>query len=301
MCLAYLWSRSAVGSLLHFCPNLTCAAGCCLLYGGRFDPATSGGPRHEGFGLHRRFEITMYDIVVVWQDMTYNLSPCLQVILYCIYDVHVRDRLKGWWRILHVRSDTLQYLEIQLVHVCLRAKLGMQCDINYCLLLLVIMIFHCPGSHLDYMVLFDSNLFLFFLGPTACQKRYQAIPLSSKHIKTIGSRKHSVPKRGPSSPQVFLCAMMSTASRPHVACIRLEPIIWTGNREQRQLQFDIVYISDFCITKSCVHAPNTVKRYSELRKTIPMSHRAPWLLLSLACRSCAKQHFGLIRQWSSLH
>ena len=65
--------------------------------------------------------------------------------------------------------------------------------------------------------------------------------------------------------------------------------------------YSIIYISDFCITKSCVHAPNTVKRYSALRKMIPMSHRSPWLLLSLACRSCAKQHFGLIRQWSSLH
>ena len=30
-------------------------------------------------------------------------------------------------------------------------------------------------------------------------------------------------------------------------------------------------------TISYVHAPNTVKRYSELRKTIPMSHRAPQL------------------------
>ena len=37
------------------------------------------------------------------------------------------------------------------------------------------------------------------------------------------------------------------------------------------------------ITISYVYAPNTVKRYSELRKTIPMSHRAPqlyWVLLA---------------------
>ena len=47
--------------------------------------------------------------------------------------------------------------------------------------------------------------------------------------------------------------------------------------EHRQLQFNLVYISDSFITISYVHAPTTVKRYSELRKTIPMSHRAPQL------------------------
>ena len=43
--------------------------------------------------------------------------------------------------------------------------------------------------------------------------------------------------------------------------------------EHRQLQFNFIYISDSFITISYVHAPNTVKRYGELRKTIPMSHR----------------------------
>ena len=47
--------------------------------------------------------------------------------------------------------------------------------------------------------------------------------------------------------------------------------------EHRQLQFNLIYISDSFITISYVHAPNTVKRYSELRKTISMSHRAPQL------------------------
>ena len=48
--------------------------------------------------------------------------------------------------------------------------------------------------------------------------------------------------------------------------------------DHRQLQFNLIYISDsFIITISYVHAPNTVKRYSELRKTISMSHRAPQL------------------------
>ena len=46
--------------------------------------------------------------------------------------------------------------------------------------------------------------------------------------------------------------------------------------------FETKGISDLCITISFVHAPNTVKRYSELRKTMPMSHRAPWLRLSFA-------------------
>ena len=43
----------------------------------------------------------------------------------------------------------------------------------------------------------------------------------------------------------------------------------------------MIYISDSFITISYVHAPNTVKRYSELRKTISMSHRAPQLYWSV--------------------
>ena len=98
MFFAYLSSLAAVGSLL-FCPNLTYSAGCCLLYGGRFDSATSGGPRHEGFGLHRRFEITMYDIVVVSQDTVWHdacRSWCyiyiyyvLRIYIYKIYIIYV--------------------------------------------------------------------------------------------------------------------------------------------------------------------------------------------------------------------
>ncbi len=71
---------------------------------------------------------------------------------------------------------------------------------------------------------------------------------------------------------------MSIASRPHMASIEPEPIR-TGNHEHRQLL--ILSISDL----SYVHAPNTVNRYSELGKTIPMSHRAPSHILSFACRS----------------
>ena len=78
--------------------------------------------------------------------------------------------------------------------------------------------------------------------------------------------------------QVFVCAVMSIASRPHMASIEPEPIR-TGNHEHRQLL--ILSISDL----SYVHAPNTVNRYSELGKTIPMSHRAPSHILSFACRS----------------
>ena len=70
-----------------------------------------------------------------------------------------------WWT---TKSDTLQYLEIQFVH----SKLGMQCDCN--------VIFHCPGSHLDYRVLFDSNFFLVSLGlrhaQSDTQSDTQAIP-----------------------------------------------------------------------------------------------------------------------------
>jgi len=40
----------------------------------------------------------------------------------------------------------------------------------------------------------------------------------------------------------------------------------------------LVYISDLCITVSYVHATDTVKCYRELRKTIPMSQRAPHIL-----------------------
>ena len=50
-----------------------------------------------------------------------------------------------------------------------------------------------------------------------------------------------------------------------------------NGHEHRQLQFNLIYISDSFINISYVHAPNTVKRYSELRKTIPMFHRAPQL------------------------
>ena len=50
-----------------------------------------------------------------------------------------------------------------------------------------------------------------------------------------------------------------------------------NGHEHRQLQFNLIYISDSFITISYVHAPNTVKQYSELRKTILMSHRAPQL------------------------
>ena len=90
------------------------------------------------------------------------------------------------------KGDTLQYLEIQLL-VADDCAQSLECNV----------IFHCPGSHLDYRVLlFDSILFLFFPGPGACQKRYakryptntQAIPLLKQY-----SHGRTSPKRLPSS------------------------------------------------------------------------------------------------------
>ena len=143
------------------------------------------------------------------------------------------------------------------------------------------MIFHCPGSHLDYRVPFDSNFFL-LPGPTACQKRYPKRYSIDTLILKRYSHGSTLSPRG--FPQVFVCAVMSIASHPQVACIEQEPIICTGRHQHRQLQFiNLIYVSDLCISISYVHAPNTVKRYSELRKT--MSHRAPAHILSFACRS----------------
>jgi len=77
---------------------------------------------------------------------------------------------------------------------------------------------------------------------------------------------------------------MSTASRPHVACIRQERIIWTGNHEHRQLQFKILFWSFLtCITISYIHAPSTVKGYCianyEKRYLCPIERpRTYWLL-----------------------
>ena len=53
------------------------------------------------------------------------------------------------------------------------------------------------------------------------------------------------------------------------------------NRSSWTQTISIQYIHDLCVTISYVHAPNTVKRYSELRIAIPKSKRAPftyWVL-----------------------
>ena len=108
------------------------------------------------------------------------------------------------------------------------------------------------------------------------QSDTQAIPLLQRY-----GRGSTLSPKG--FPQVFVCAVISTASRPHVACIPQEPTIWTGNHELRHLQFNLIiyYISDLCIAKTYVHAPNTVKRFANYEKPYlcPIEcPRAYWVL-----------------------
>ena len=60
-----------------------------------------------------------------------------------------------------------------------------------------------------------------------------------------------------------------------------EPVIMnTDNFNLIYIYIIYIYMQfmthDLCITISYVHAPNTVKRYSELRIAIPKSKRAPF-------------------------
>ena len=78
------------------------------------------------------------------------------------------SRKKGWCRNPHLRAlwtskwpQTMQHLEIQFLH--LRANLGMH------------VIFHGPGSHLEFGVLFDSNsCFFFAFGPLYTKRETQS-------------------------------------------------------------------------------------------------------------------------------
>ena len=66
---------------------------------------------------------------------------------------------------------------------------------------------------------------------------------------------------------------------PHMARIEQEPKIWTGIMSTDN--YNLIHISDLCLTISHVHAPNSVKRYNELRYPMPMSYSAPhtyWVL-----------------------
>ena len=120
---------------------------------------------------------------------------------------------------------------MQLVHSCLRAKLG---------------------------------IVPFFSTFSPVPKRYPKRYLSDTLLVHKSSQIHPVPSN-----------QKERKSRPKR---RQKTGIESPNgHEHRQLQFNLIYISDLFITISYVHAPNTVKRYSELRKTIPMSHRAPQL------------------------
>ena len=90
--------------------------------------------------------------------------------------------------------------------VCLRANLGMQCDLS-----LSWQPFRQRGCCL--IPIFS----VLIRGPTACQKRYP--PLLKRY-----SQGSTLLPRG--FPQVFVCCA-------HVACIRQEPTIWTSNHGHR--------------------------------------------------------------------
>ena len=129
---------------------------------------------------------------------------------------------KAIWRT--TKSDTLQYLEIQLVHSCLRAKLG-----------IVPFFPHSRQSQSDTRSDTLAIPFWYINGHKS---------ILSQETKKKGNQGRIESPKG---------------------------------HEHRQLQFNFIYVCDSFITISYVHAPNTVKRYSKLRKTIPMSHRAPQL------------------------
>ena len=97
--------------------------------------------------------------------------------------INPKDLESGWFTMENVfwwatKSDTksniLKYNYSSFtVYVCVQT---LECNV----------LFHCPGSHLDYRVLFDSKVFLFFPGPTACdtkasQSDSQAISLLKRY------------------------------------------------------------------------------------------------------------------------
>ena len=166
------------------------------------------------------------------------------LLLHVAIDKHAhRNRQKdqkGWWRILHVSTllswKWLRTMESDIVNYQKRYLAISWNTISSFMFACKAWnaIFHCPSSHLDNRVLVDSNFFLFF--PYGMPK---AIPLAIPLLTRYRHRSTLSPKR---FPQVFVCAVMSTASRPHVACIRQEPTIWTGNHKHRQLRFSMYNI-----------------------------------------------------------
>ena len=148
-----------------------------------------------------------------------------------------------WWT---TKSDTLQYLEIQLVHLCLRWSWNCsffpwsrqsQSDTR---------------SDTLWIPFWDMNAHKSILSHMACLVQCSSCGCVRKDLVT--SATHGL----------------------HWARTPLyEPTIMsTDNR-------NLIHISDCCITVSYVDAPNIVKWCSDLRKTIPISHRAPftyWVL-----------------------
>ena len=96
---------------------------------------------------------------------------------------------------------------------------------------------------------------------------------------------------------------VSTASCPHMACIRQERIIWSGNHEHRQSQFDNMYIYIYIwsppppgptfshprrgrchrdIYNKIVHSTETME------KTVKNEHLSKWKLICTESKNCCK-------------
>ena len=112
----------------------------------------------------------------------------------------MRDGKKGWWRILHVSSllswKWLQTMESDIVNyqkrylaICLKANTSCR--------------FACKPLNAMW-----SIVVLSFSSPGPLLKRYIYIYIVRSTLSPKGF------------PQVFVCGVESTASRPHMACIR---------------------------------------------------------------------------------
>ncbi len=98
--------------------------------------------------------------------------------------VHWRHGRKGWWRILHVsallswkwlqtmESDILVYDILNYQKRYLAIAWNTISSFMFACKAWNAMWYYFTAIYIDYRVVFDSNLFLFFLGPTACQKRH---------------------------------------------------------------------------------------------------------------------------------
>lgn len=86
-------------------------------------------------------------------------------------------------------------------------------------------------GHCRVLLLFDSNFFLFFPGPPACQKK-RTYPKRNQAIPLLKRFSHGSTLSPTGFLQVFVYTVMSTASRTTE-----EPTIWTSNH--RQLQFNM--------------------------------------------------------------